>query len=53
MRSMIVNPDILTEQINAQNIEKLQKIITQHLFTQLYLKNQISESEYEELCKNQ
>lgn len=49
---MIVNPEVITNKLELHNIEELQKTITKHLFTQLYMQNKISESEYEELCKN-
>lgn len=52
LRHMIVNPEVITNKLELHNIEELQKTITKHLFTQLYMQNKISESEYEELCKN-
>lgn len=50
---MITNPEFLTTNINFSNIEELQKVITEHLFTKLYTNDIISESEYKELCKKE
>lgn len=51
--TMITNPEFLTTNINFSNIEELQKVITEHLFTKLYINDIISESEYKELCKKE
>ena len=51
--NMITNPVALTSQINITNIEELQKVITNHLYTELRTNNLITESEYVNLCKGE